>query len=96
MTTPASSDAPVPERLDINIQQLKIAEVEAVEDLTGIPFDRLSDPNGPKAKMLRAIAYIVKRRQDPDFTWEMAGELSVDIFTPEEKDPKDEQPESES
>jgi hypothetical protein len=27
--------------------------------------------------MLQALAYISKRREDPDFTWEMAGALKI-------------------
>ena len=34
--------------------------------------------------MLQALAYISKRRDDPEFTWEMAGDLRIN---PEQSDP---------
>ena len=41
-----------PEKLTFNINDLTIAEIVTVEELTGLPFDALSDPDKPKGKML--------------------------------------------
>ncbi len=42
----------------------------------------------PKGKMLAAIAYVVKRRDNPDFTWEDA--LAIKITTTADKVDPDE------
>ena len=74
--------------LDINIEELTIAEVVMIEELTGLPFDAMGDSSQPKGKMLQALAYISKRRTNPDFTWEQAGELKIDMASTE-ADPTD-------
>ena len=62
---------------NIDISDLTIAEVVEIEDRTGLPLDALGSPDHPKGRMLQALAYIVKRREDPAFTWEQAGELKI-------------------
>lgn len=42
-----------------------------------MPLDALGQSDKPKGKMLQALAYISKRRDNPDFTWEMAGDLKI-------------------
>ena len=58
----------------VDINSLTIAEVVEIEDRTGMPLDALGQADKPKGRMLQALAWISKRREDPDFTWEMAGE----------------------
>ena len=65
------------DHFNIDINDLTIAEVVEIEDRTGLPLDALGQADKPKGKMLQALAYISKRREDPDFTWEMAGELKI-------------------
>ena len=65
------------EHFSIDINDLTIGEVVEIEDLTGLPLDALGQADKPKGRMLQALAYISKRREDPDFTWEMAGELKI-------------------
>ena len=72
--------------LNVDINELTIAEVVEIEERTGLPLDALGQADKPKGKMLQALAYIVKRREDPDFTWEMAGELKI-TTTAEKVDP---------
>ena len=74
--------------LDIAINDLTIAEVVEIEELTGLPFDAMGDSSKPKGKMLQALAYISKRRTNPDFTWEDAGALKIDLANAE-PDPTD-------
>ena len=71
------------EKLTFNINDLTIAEIVTVEELTGLPFDALSDPDKPKGKMLQALAFISKKRENPEFTFEMAGELSISMESEE-------------
>ena len=65
------------ELFNIDINSLTIAEVVEIEDRTGMPLDALGQADKPKGRMLQALAYISKRRDNPDFTWEMAGELKI-------------------
>ena len=65
------------EIFNIDINSLTIAEVVEIEDRTGLPLDALGQADKPKGRMLQALAYISKRRDNPDFTWEMAGELKI-------------------
>ena len=73
---------------NIDINDLTIAEVVEIEERTGLPLDALGQVDKPKGKMLQALAYIVKRREDPDFTWEMAGALKISATT-DKVDPTD-------
>ena len=67
------------ETLEFNLDDLTIGEICEIEELTGQPFDALNDPSKPKGKMLQAIAFISKRRTDPKFTFEQAGELKLSL-----------------
>ena len=68
---------PDSEHFNIDINDLTIAEVVEIEERTGLPLDALGQADKPKGKMLQALAYISKRRDDPSFTWEMAGALKI-------------------
>ena len=65
------------EHFNIDINDLTIGEIVEIEERTGLPLDALGQADKPKGKMLQALAYISKRRDNPDFTWEMAGELKI-------------------
>mgnify|MGYP001407333859 CR=1 FL=1 len=65
------------ETLDVDISDLTIAEVVEIEERTGQPLDALGQDDKPKGKMLQALAYVVRRRENPDFTWEEAGALKI-------------------
>lgn len=60
-----------------NPSDLTLGEVAAVEDLSGRSIDSLGEEGSPKGKLLAAIAYVVKRRQDPTFTFNQALGLSL-------------------
>lgn len=65
------------ETLNLNLDSLTIDEMETMEEITGAPFDEAFGAGKPKAKVLRALAFIIKRREDPDFTLEDAGKLAI-------------------
>lgn len=69
--------------LEIDLNSLRVREIEEIEERLGLPFDEVVKPGQPKAKMLRAIGYIVKKRENPDFTWEDAGELIIKLSEPD-------------
>ena len=74
------------------MKQLTLGEVAKVEDLTGRQFDDNAQPRG---RYLIALVYVLKRRDNPDFTYEdaenldanEAGDLINDYF--ELNDPKE-------
>lgn len=76
------------EVFNIDINELTIAEIVEIEERTGQPFDALGDPTKPKGKLLQALAMISKRKEDPAFTWEMAGDLKINAES-EPVDPTD-------
>ena len=65
--------------LNFDINDLTIAEIVEIEELTGMPFDSMGDATKPKGKMLQALAFITKRRADPSFTYEQAGALKNNL-----------------
>ena len=65
------------DHFNIDVNDLTIAEVVEIEERTGLPLDALGQADKPKGKMLQALAFISKRRADPEFTWEMAGALKI-------------------
>ena len=69
--------------INFNLNDLTIGEIVTIEELTGLPFDAMTDPDKPKGKLLQAIAYIRKRRENPEFTFEMAGDLKLNLASDE-------------
>ena len=69
------------EHFNIDINDLTIAEVVEIEERTGLPLDALGQPDVPKVKMMQALAFISKKREDPDFTWEQAGDLKINAVS---------------
>lgn len=65
------------EEFVVDLDALRIREIEELEEIIDGPFDQALADGRPKGKALRAIAYIVKRRENPDFTMEDAGELVI-------------------
>ena len=65
------------ELFNIDVSDLTIAEGVEIEDRTGLPLDALGQSDQPKGRMLQALAFIVKKRENPDFTWEQAGALKI-------------------
>lgn len=63
--------------LNIDLNHLTVAEIEEIEERTGLPFDQFGESGKPKGKLLRGIAFVLRRREDPSFTWEEAGNLKV-------------------
>ena len=69
---------------EIPLASMTLSEIEEFEDRAGICIDDVFDPGLPRGKSLRALAYLSRRRTDPEFTWEQAGELRV-MTTAEER-----------
>jgi hypothetical protein len=65
--------------LNLDLNDLTIAEISEIEELSNLPFDAMSDPSRPKGRLLQAMAYVSKKRLDPNFTFEMAGALKLNM-----------------
>lgn len=79
----AKTDAPTSEVggdvLNLDIDSLTLDEIDAIETIIDGPLDDLAKPGARKAKMLKAMAYVIKRREDPSFTVEDAGRLKISL-----------------
>jgi hypothetical protein len=75
------------EVLSLNIDSLTLDEIDAIEEIIDAPLDTLSKPGMRKAKLLKAMAYVIKRRDNPDFTIEDAGKLRIQLKTKPKADP---------
>lgn len=62
--------------MELNISQLTLEEVEEFEGRAGMPIGAITAQNLP-SRALRALIWILRRRVEPDFTWEMAGDLTI-------------------
>ena len=75
-----------------DFESLTLEEVEQIELIAGTSIDQLMDAGAPKGKALKAIIFIIKRREDPSFTLEQAGKIPLkeaqDAFLGE-SDPKE-------
>lgn len=65
------------DRIVFELDELSLDELEMLEEITGLPFDECLVEGKPKAKVMKAFACIVKRREDPEFTVEQAGALKI-------------------
>jgi len=74
------------------ISTLTLDEVETIENLSGRAMDELMDAGQLKGKALKAIIWVVRKREDPNFKMEDAGKVSVaealDLFKGDAEDPK--------
>lgn len=58
--------------IELKVDDLTLNEIELVEDLIEAPFDSLQDPKMRKAKMLKALAAVTLKRDNPSLTTEEA------------------------
>lgn len=61
----------------IDFEQLTLDEVETIENLAGVSIDKIVGDGMPKGKNLKAIMFVLKRRENPDFKLEDAGKFTV-------------------
>jgi hypothetical protein len=60
-----------------DFETLTLNEVEQIELITGNSIDQILDAGQAKGKAMKAIIFIMKKRIDPDFTLEQAGQISM-------------------
>lgn len=65
--------------MNIDVDDLTIGEVIQIEEITGMAMDSMQDAAAPKGRMLQAMAYISRKRTDPEFTLEDALNLKLQV-----------------
>jgi len=66
------------------VGQLTVGELELLEEKTGRPLSRLFDDDAPRGVLLHTLAYVQLRREDPETSWDDAGEVVVELVDDEE------------
>lgn len=64
------------QKFDQIYKSLKMSELGLVESKSGMGIGSMSDMNLPKAALLTAMAWIVRKRENPTFTYEQAEDLT--------------------
>ena len=60
----------------MNINSLKMKDLAEVETLSGMTMDEWE--TGSKVKLTMAIAYVTKKKTNPDLTWEDIENMGID------------------
>ena len=60
-----------------SIDDLTIGEIGIIESLGGASIDQFSQPETPKANMMAAMAYVIHRRENPEYTFNEALSLPL-------------------
>lgn len=63
------------------MQKLTVGDVAAVEDLCGLSISNIGDESSPKGKMLAAMVFVIRKKQDKDFTFNDALEMQFEEVT---------------
>lgn len=61
----------------ISLNDLTMGELDQIEQLTGQSLGDMGDPHTPKAKLMTALAWAAKRREDPSFTFNQAEAMTL-------------------
>ncbi|WP_411144971.1 hypothetical protein [Streptomyces sp. x-80] len=67
------------ELLSLDLDNLSIDEIDIIEEITGGSLDELKKPGTRRGPMLRAMAVVLKRRTDPNFSIKDAGRLRIQL-----------------
>lgn len=60
------------------LQRLTLGEVAAIENLSGMSIKAMAEDDSPMGKMMAAMAYVIKRRSNPDYTFADAMNLTME------------------
>jgi len=76
----------------MNIESLTLGEIAKVEELGKAPMSYLGNDDKPQGLLMAALAFVIKRREDPKFTFADAMNLSSDelasiVGVDEDEDP---------
>jgi hypothetical protein len=73
-----------PERLHVRValSSLTIGEIAAAEALAGVSMDWATAPDKPRGLIYQGIACVVQQRTNPEFTWDDAADVIVELEEP--------------
>jgi hypothetical protein len=57
---------------------MTLNEIEEIELLTGRNIDAIMADDAPRGRTFKAIIWIMKRRNDPSYTFEQAGAVTLE------------------
>lgn len=61
----------------MDIQNLTLGEIATVERISGRGVATLGDAEAPRGELLAALAFVIKKRENPKYTLEQAKELTM-------------------
>lgn len=75
--------------------KLTLGEIAAIEELSGRSIATLDDNEQPQGKMLAALVYVTKKREDQTFSFKQAMDMDFEeaaalLGLGEDEDPKSE------
>lgn len=62
----------------IDINKLTIGEIAKIEEISQQSITKIADENAPKGRALLAMAFVVKKREDPNWTLNKTENLTFD------------------
>lgn len=62
-------------------EDLTLNEAEEIEDLLGVGIDKAMSGDKPKVRALKAVAWVLLRRTQPDITLDEVGEMKLSAIT---------------
>jgi hypothetical protein len=67
--------------MTIDFDTMTLNEIEQIELLTNRSIDSIMDDGAPRGRVFKAIIFVFKQRTNPNFTFEQAGEFSMEQAT---------------
>lgn len=61
----------------MNLDDITLAEVADIEKMAEAPIGWLSEDDKPKGKLLQALNFVMKKRENPNVTMEEAGKTPL-------------------
>lgn len=62
----------------MKIELLTLDEIETIENILGLSIDEAFADGKPKGKAVKVFIWVSKKREDPTYTIEQAGQLSFE------------------
>lgn len=62
---------------NFDFENMTLAEVETIENLVGLSIEDAFGDGKPKGKALKAFVWVINKRNNPGYTIEEAGKVSL-------------------
>ncbi|MGW6313822.1 hypothetical protein [Streptomyces sp. NPDC055099] len=85
---PAQKPKPVADDvLSLKMDSLTVGEICEIEEIIDGPLDSMAKAGTKKGKLILAMAYVVKKRTNPEFTLDDAKNLRIEFKGKAKADP---------